>query len=414
MTNEQNPGKQRQRVDADLMKEMKHFGVGEWDACFHCGNCTAVCNLTEKNLLFPRKGIRYMQMGLKEKLAGSVEPWMCYYCGGCSETCPRDANPGEMMMSLRRYLTSVYDWTGISGKLYKSKGLHITVIALMFTFIFSMFLIFAQVPDLNNPEVIRYLESQTTTASATATATVSASVPLNLYAPTDVILNLDHIQLVLLSLFLLGNIINMYYKVVIKDKSVSIPLWLYVKELGEAVWNFLTQWQFKKCDRKSYWVTHLLLMMGYIIMFGSVVLFLDWFQTDKIHPVTHPQRWLGYLATFGLIFATLRYAIGRIRKKEPVFKFTHHSDWIFLFLLFMIALTGILVHLFRINGMAEPTYYMYAIHLAFEVPMVFTFVAFSKWSHLAYRPFALYLFNLKKSARRLEEKRRKEAVPNPA
>jgi quinone-modifying oxidoreductase, subunit QmoC len=143
-------------------------------------------------------------------------------------------------------------------------------------------------------------------------------------------------------------------------------------------------------------------MTSYMLMFSFIVLFLEWFQTDKIYSITHPQRWVGYYITFGLVFATVSYAISRIKKKEPVFKFTHHSDWIFLFLLFMIAVTGILIHFFRIGGMANATYYMYAIHLAFEVPMVFTFVAFSKWSHLAYRPAAIYFSNLKKSAAQQE------------
>ena len=108
------------RVDPNFIQEMGKFGMGDWNACFHCGNCTAVCSLTEQGLLFPRKDIRAIQMGLKDKLATSTEPWLCYYCGDCTETCPRDANPGELMMSLRRYLTGLYDWTGLAGLFYKS------------------------------------------------------------------------------------------------------------------------------------------------------------------------------------------------------------------------------------------------------------------------------------------------------
>lgn len=384
------------RVDANLIKDLQKYGVGDWNACFHCGNCTASCPLAEQGFLFPRKGIRAMQMGLKDTLARSVEPWLCYYCGDCSDTCPRDANPGEMMMSLRRYLTSVYDWTGISGKLYKSRTLHLLVVSIIFIAVLAAFLIFAQIPDLNSPDTIKYLESQ-------STETAVATVPLNLFAPPDLITFLDHVQLILLSLFLLTNIINMYYKIVIRDKSVKVPLWLYIKEIGPAFWYFITQWRFKKCDsKKTYWFGHFLLMSSYMLMFMFIVLFLEWFQTDKIHPITHPQRWVGYYITLGLIITTVSYAIGRIRKKQPIFKFTHHSDWIFLFLLFMIAVTGILIHFFRISGMANATYSMYALHLAFEVPMVFTFVAFSKWSHLAYRPFAIYFTNLKKSAVELD------------
>jgi ferredoxin len=365
------------RVDANLKKELKHFGSGQWNDCFHCGNCTAICPLSEDDSMFPRKGIRTLQMGLKEKLASSPEPWMCYYCGECSDTCPRDANPGELMMALRRYLTAVYDWTGLSGKLYKSKLLHAVVMVFLFLAVLAAFAVFAQIPQLTDPK----------------------NVQLNTFAPPNLISLVDEILLGVLSFFLLTNVFNMYWKIVIKDKSVKIPLWLYVKEAVTAAWHFFTQWRFSKCDRKFYWLAHLFLMTSYIIMFGMIVFFLDWFQTDQIHPATHPQRWLGYYVTFGLIFATVYAFIGRLRKKEAIFKFSHHSDWIFIFLLFMIAVTGILIHIFRISGMAMPTYYMYALHLAFEVPMVVTFVAFSKWSHLAYRPFAIYFTNLKKSAK---------------
>ena len=83
-----------------------------------------------------------------------------------------------------------------------------------------------------------------------------------------------------------------------------------------------------------------------------------------------------------------------------MFKFSHHSDWIFIILLFLLAFTGIMIHIFRLNGMPLATYISYTLHLAVEVPMVVTFVAFSKWSHLAYRPLALYFANLKKAALR--------------
>ena len=108
------------RVNAELVKRFRKYGTGDWNACFHCGNCTAVCSLTEQGILFPRKEIRAMQMGLRNTLATQTEPWLCYYCGDCTESCPRDANPGELMMSLRRFLTSVYDWTGLSGLFYTS------------------------------------------------------------------------------------------------------------------------------------------------------------------------------------------------------------------------------------------------------------------------------------------------------
>lgn len=367
------------RVNPNMIKDLQKYGVGDWNACFHCGNCTAMCPLTEQNVLFPRKGIRSMQMGLKDKLAQNVDPWLCYYCGECSDTCPRDANPGEMMMALRRFLTSIYDWTGFSDKLYKSKALHIAFSIFLFIAIMAAFFIFA---DFSIP------------------LGDDGIVKINSFAPVHVIELADEILLGFLSFFLITNIIHMFYLIIIKDKTVKIPLWYYIRAAFVGLFHFGTQWKFSKCDRKKlYWLSHWFMMSGYVVMFSMIIFALGWFQTEEIHSFLHPQRLLGYYVTFGLVFATVYYFIGRLRKKEQIFKFSHHSDWIFIFLLFMIAVTGILIHIFRINGMPRATYIMYALHLAFEVPMVFTFVAFSKWSHLAYRPLAILFSNMKKNAK---------------
>ena len=81
-------------------------------------------------------------------------------------------------------------------------------------------------------------------------------------------------------------------------------------------------------------------------------------------------------------------------------RFSHISDWLFIIMLFLTTVSGILVHIFRLTGLPVATYYTYVIHLAILVPMIVIEVPFSKWSHLAYRPFAIYFDHLKKAARR--------------
>src|SRR5450756_2147583 len=97
------------RMDPALSTELAAFGGTTLGRCFSCGNCTAVCGLSKGDTVFPRKIIRYLQVGLSDRLLESPEPWLCYYCGTCSETCPRDAEPGELMMATRRWLVSKYD-----------------------------------------------------------------------------------------------------------------------------------------------------------------------------------------------------------------------------------------------------------------------------------------------------------------
>jgi len=374
------------RVNPEIKKDLVQFGLNEWNECYHCGNCTAICPLTEDNHLFPRKSIRTLQMGLKDKLAADVDPWMCYYCGECTDTCPRDANPGELMMALRRYLTSLYDWTGLSRKFYTSKTWELAAILILAVFVVLLFVIFR--------------------APMPTELTADGGVKINEFAPIKWIHMGDLIMAGIIGFLLISNIFRMHYMVVTKDKSTKIPLHLYITEFWHLIFHFGSQWKFKKCDDKKYWGFHWMLMSGYTIMFIMIVAFLPWFQTEEVHPIYHPQRLLGYYATFGLFAGLAWVVVGRIRKSETKFKFSHISDWLFLIMLFLTVLTGILLHFFRIFGLPMATYIMYVVHLAVLVPMLMVEVPFSKWSHLAYRPFAIYFSNLKKAAVALQEKKK--------
>jgi nitrate reductase gamma subunit len=128
-----------------------------------------------------------------------------------------------------------------------------------------------------------------------------------------------------------------------------------------------------------------------------IVGFLEWFQTDIVHPVWHPQRLIGYISTIGLFAGIIYFTINRIKKLKENGKYSHYTDWTFLILLFLTTLSGILLHYFRVSGLPVATYITYLIHLMVLVPMLMIEVPFSKWSHLAYRPFAIYFANLKKS-----------------
>lgn len=372
-------------VDTSIKKELDHYGLKDWNECYHCGNCTAICPLTAEDQLFPRRSIRLLQMGLKDKIRSSVDPWLCYYCGECSETCPRGANPGEIMMSMRRYLTSLYDWTGLSRLFYRSKFWEIAAILILALGVVALFAFLA--PPLDT------------------TLTEEGGVRINSFAPVKYVELGDWIMAALIGGLLISNILHMYYRVIIADKSVRVPLYSYFTEFWRLIFHFGSQWKFSKCDDRQYWLFHWLIMSGYTIMFIVVVVLLPWFQTEKIHPFYHPQRLLGYYATFGLLLGLGIILYRRIRASEVKFRFSHLSDWLFLAMLLITVVTGILVHFFRIGGMAWATYYTYIIHLAILVPMLVIEVPFSKWSHLAYRPFAIYFAQLKRRAREIEERK---------
>jgi energy-converting hydrogenase Eha subunit A len=188
-----------------------------------------------------------------------------------------------------------------------------------------------------------------------------------------------------------------------KDKSVKIPISLYFTQLKELIVHAATQKRFKECTTSDRWIKHWLIVIGYGTMFLLVVVFLNWFQTDNIYPIYHPQRWLGYFATIVLVVFTVEILYGRIVKREQIHRFSHLSDWLFPILLLLTAVTGIAVHIFRYMSFPLPTYYTYAIHMAIAVPMLVVEVPFGKWSHLVYRPLALYFQSIKDKAIQLQK-----------
>jgi hypothetical protein len=145
-----------------------------------------------------------------------------------------------------------------------------------------------------------------------------------------------------------------------------------------------------------HWRKHFFLVTGYGTIFLLVFVFLRWFQTEEIHPVWHPTRLLGYYATFALLYITGDLMVSRWKKAATMHKHSHFSDWLFLILLFLTALTGIMLHALRITGFPMSTYAMFTIHMAVAVPMLVVEVPFGKWAHIAYRPLALY-FNAVKA-----------------
>jgi len=179
--------------------------------------------------------------------------------------------------------------------------------------------------------------------------------------------------------------------------GTKVPRSLFLLHAKTFVLHFLTQMRWRKCGvDKSKWFTHFILVTGYLTMMSLVIVFIRWFQVDDSS--WHISSLFGYYATATLFYATVMMFRSRLEKKDAIHRFSHISDWLFLILLFFTTLTGIMMHLVRLIGWPMGTYVMYVIHLAIAVPMLVIEVPFGKWSHLFYRPLAIFLTTLKAKA----------------
>jgi quinone-modifying oxidoreductase, subunit QmoC len=297
------------------------------------------------------------------------------------------------MMGLRRYLTSRYDWTGISRLFYTSKTFEVVSILVVAALVGLGFYFFHG-PMLKD------------------------RVALNVFAPNTIIEILDLILLVVLSLLLLTNAFRMFKSVMGDPKHNSdsgpanghllgrvslrgVPLAVYLKEAKEFMLHFATQKRFNSCgtsSQRTQWLVHLLIMTGYSTVFLLVVAGIRWFQRDQIYAVWHPIRLLGYYATFAILYGTTYAMVGRIKKSKTVYSHSHSSDWAFLILLWLTTFTGILIHFARLLELPMTTYLIYVIHLMIAIPMLVLEVPFAKWTHQLYRPLIIYLMKVKERA----------------
>jgi Fe-S oxidoreductase len=365
-------------VNPELYKEVQKLGAKDMEVCMQCGNCASTCPLSTGENTFPRKIYRYLQLGLRDKLLESPEPWLCYYCGDCGTDCPRGAEPAETMMAARRWLITQYDWTGIASRIYASPKAEVGVFMAIALFVIGLFMMF------HGPVITDH-------------------VALTTFAPVHLVHFGDQVMIVIIFTLLFANAAKMYFGIM---QGTKVPLYLFVTQAPVFIINYFTQKRWRKCGTGpgSAWWRHFFLFSGWVTMEVLVMIYLTSFQTDIVHSFWHPTRLFGYYATIALIFGSTTMLYSRLFKKEQrLHRYSDFTDIFFLVLIAAIAVTGIMVHFFRLAGLPILTYTIYVIHVGICVGMLVLMLPFGKLSHLMYRPLAIFLTTLKQKA--IEESR---------
>jgi ferredoxin len=337
-------------------KDLKKFGAVDFNACYNCGTCTAVCSLSTEDDSFPREMIRYSVLGMEDNIKSSLKPWLCYYCGECSTHCPQEANPGELMMSLRRWLTSVYDWTKLSGLLYRSlfaATMAMTIVAVA-VIVVSFFKGFDTEKLMHTGHMFEML----------AIGTVFAII-------------------------LLPNVIRMWWFIILKP-DIKVPFKKYITGIWDLVTHMFTQKRSLDCeDNFLRWFEHLVLVIGYLSLLFTTV-FLDWFGSESGFVTI-----LGYLVSAIIFVVTAHFIYDRLRKTRELSKKSQPSDWMFVVWLFLMGFSAFFVRLFIDLDLLESNIWLYIVHIIILAQWAIIIVPFGKWTHFLYRSFAMYFARLR-------------------
>jgi ferredoxin/nitrate reductase gamma subunit len=363
------------RANPRLVDDLQRYGAEDVSKCFHCGNCTAACRLSEANRLIPRRTMRALQMGLEGRLRASLDPWLCYYCGDCSEQCPRGADPGETMMSVRRWLTAQYDFTGIARLFYLSPAAHVAVMLAIALLTGAGFVAYGLVWGGGSLAVYHGPGA---------------------FLPEPAVHVFDWAMGGTLLLLLMMNCARMWWCTMRSGDGPSIPATTYLRHFLLLPVHFFTQRRYRQCKSARPWAIHLVLMMSYVTMLVLIVFFLPQMQHGP------EVRWsvhaFGYVAAIGLLVGVILALRGRVQRRAAHQQRSHPSDWIFLIMLLLLVVSGIVQHVLHRAGLPAAANVAYLAHLMVVAPFEITQVPFGKWSHLAYRPLAMYFARVREAA----------------
>jgi ferredoxin len=363
------------KIDPGFASELKKYGTKDFTACFNCGNCTAVCGLTEKNANFPRNFVRMGMLGLKEEILESKELWLCYACGDCSETCPRQAGPGDYMAALRRYAIAGYEPTGITKLIFKSNPLFI-VFTLLISVLLGAFL-FTLKPEY---EVSRWL---------------FAILPYAvIHLMGLVIFSLTGISMVWGLMAMSRQLSKLVGK---SDKKVSL-----IQPLRQLIAELATMKRHRTCDAEEDsfwkdkpdavqpWFVHWSIMWGFIGLLLATSL--DFMLKDPSTAIWWPSRIIGTIAGLLMVYGASLSINYRLKKVTKAYKETKLADWLFLWFLWIAGITGFWLEIsVALNADFLVNHIVLVIHTIISMELVLLF-AFSKFAHALYRPLALFFY----------------------
>ena len=365
--------------DPTLLADIRRYGKFDPTGCYQCGSCTLSCDLVGDSVTFPRRSIRYALLGLRQPLVESLDPWVCHDCGDCSVACPRQSEPRISMQTLRRFLCVQYDWTGIASKLLQSKAWYLG----------SLFSVASMVLFLIVAYHLWYVGMVAKDFATTALGLEHMFPIITYYTLTVILVPL---------LLLFSRVFRIWRLTMGGERQARPPLSLYLREAWVYVYQSVSDPLMRKCPEKGRWLGHWVLALGVVMMLTVKVFALQWFQTDNLYRLYHPQRWLGYVATALILYGLANIFAGRLRAKKEIYKESSFQDLIFPILLVLTVLSGLAAHTFRYAGFALTCHFLYALHIIIATPMLLVEMSFGKWSHMVYRPLALYFLAVREKA----------------
>lgn len=375
--------------DVGFIKEIGEYGGDSLKKCFQCATCSVACPISPDNKPFPRKEMIAASWGLKDKLIGNGDVWLCHNCGDCSTLCPRGAKPGDVLAAIRTYAISHYAGFPALGKIVndpKKLPILAAIPAVLFLIIGMIFKLFG-VHWLNfSPE--RVVEHGDTVGHIAHHMFFHTWLVDLIFIPTSIFV---------VAIFALGlkrMLADMHANALLEGKTEKqkIEPKGFIQALIKIVPTILKHSKFSECSENTERATpHMMVLFGFVGLafvtgFFFVVLYGIGIHGPYDALVWSPVKLIANVSGIALIIGSFLMFKNRKAKQED--QVSTYRDWFLIGLVCALGVTGMLTELTRLADAAFLTYLIYYIHLMC-VFILFISLPFSKLAHLVYRTLAI-------------------------
>ncbi|MCK4390418.1 MAG: quinone-interacting membrane-bound oxidoreductase complex subunit QmoC [Desulfobacterales bacterium] len=364
------------RVEPDLkfVRQLVALGGETLKKCYQCATCSVVCPISPDERPFPRKEMIAAQWGLKDKLVGNMDVWLCHYCNDCSTYCPRGARPGDVLNAVRAYSIMEYSWPRWLGRIVVDSRFWWLLLAIP---VAIYLVLLGATGHLHIPE---------------------GHIHFDKFFPTL------YVDLIFVPLHMLWVplVFGIGISRLMKDMQKNAVADGRAKRTGLNVPDFLRyivctlpvilgQFKFRQCTtNKDRDIAHLLVMYSFIGLFTVTGLFfvaLYILQAPGPYSQVNPVKILANVSAIALFVGILLMIRNRRKEKGNMSK-GGYFDWSLIILILGLVVTGGLTELTRLADWRYVCYPMYFVHLVL-VFSISTYIPYCKLAHLVYRAVAM-------------------------
>jgi quinone-modifying oxidoreductase subunit QmoC len=370
--------------DPAFIREVKEMGGDSLKKCYQCATCSTVCNLSGLSNPFPRREMFLAGWGQADKLVSDPNIWLCHQCNDCSTYCPRGARPGDVLAAIRSYTYKHFSFPSFMGKALAKPGALPVLLLVPVAILLACIVLFA-------PKA----------ADGSYQFLTSNVIDFNLFLPHS---SVD-------ALFVLGNILIFIFAAIgfvrfwkSLQRPDQQPQMSFVSGLTATITEILAHRKFSDCETNHpRMIGHMMLLFGFIgalITTGAVFVsifiphYLNLLGIESLSSMfelpmnlPNPIKILGAISGLAMVIGSGMLIIRRWTNKDNVGA-NGYADYLFLYVFFLTALTGMAAWLVRWSGAAMAAYVSYFLHIV-GVFFLLWYMPYSKFAHMIYRTLAL-------------------------